>query len=135
MARRPLMNRLRSEFRQKGGGSRHTTMRTLGGKLGRHGTPFHKNTFQFEDEREGARIVDVVEVGTCAFGHTIDEKVRVAGICEIGGEVLCSTEGCMRTCTHCGAAVCRNHSRSFGDRTYCTRHSWIHYWRIFWRLD
>ena len=135
MAKRPMMNRLRQEFRRKGGGSRHTTMRVLGGKLDRYGAPFHKEQFQFEDERDGARVMDVVETGTCSFGHTIDDKVRVAGRCEIGHEVLCSTEGCLHQCLHCGAAVCRRHSRTFGDRTYCRRHVWIHYWRQFWRLD
>jgi len=134
MAKRPQMNRLRDEFRHWGGGSRHTTLRILGEKLDRYGAAFNKEQFQFEDERDGVRIVDVVESGTCSFGHTLDEKVRVAGICEIGGEVLCSTEGCLRLCVHCGAAVCSRHSRTFAEKTYCRRHVWIHYWRSFWRL-
>lgn len=83
MAKRSNINRLRGEFRRKGGGSRHTTLRVLGGKLDKDGAPFHKEHFQFEDERDGPRIVDVIQTGTCSFGHTIDDKVRVAGVCEL----------------------------------------------------
>jgi hypothetical protein len=136
MAKRHKIDILRSEFRRKGGGSRQTILRLLGGKLDREGAVFHKERLQFEDEKEGPRIVDIVQTNTCSFGHTIDDKVRVAGICEIGGEVLCSTEGCMLRCTYCGAVVCRRiHSSTYGDKTYCQRHKWIHYWRMFWRLE
>ncbi len=135
MAKRPMMNRLQNEFRRKGGGSRQTTLRVLGGKLDKDGMPFRKEHLQFEDDKEGPRTVDVVQTGTCSFGHTIDDKVRVAGICEIGGEVLCSHEGCMLQCIHCGAVVCHIHSSMHGDKTYCSRHRWVHYWRMFWRLD
>jgi hypothetical protein len=135
MAKRPKIDRLRSEFRRKGGGSRHTTLRALGGKLDKDGCPIHTERFQFDDERDGPRIVDAVQISRCSFGHTIDEKVRVAGICEIGDEVLCSTKGCKLECIHCGAVVCRVHSRTYDDKTYCNRHKWIHYWRMFWRLD
>jgi len=123
------------ELRQKGGGSRRSILRILGNKLGPHGAAFHKEQVQFEDEREGPRSVELVETGTCAFGHTIDDKVRMAGVCEIGGEVLCSTPGCMLQCVHCGGVVCRRHSRTYGDKTYCNRCRWVHYWRTFWRLD
>lgn len=129
------IDRLRNEFRRKGGGSRQTTLRMLGGKLDKNGSPFHKEYFQFEDARDGPRIVEVVQTNTCSFGHTVDDKVRAAGICEIGGEVLCSAEGCALCCIHCGAVVCRVHSSTYGDVTYCRRHKWIHYWRMFWRLD
>ena len=135
MAKRSNIERLHGEFRRKGGGSRQTVLRTLGGKLNKDGVSSRIEHLQFEDEREGPRTVDVVETGTCHFGHTIDDKVRVTGICEIGGEVLCAAEGCMRQCVHCGAVVCRLHSSTYGDKTYCQRHKWIHYWRMFWRLD
>jgi len=135
MAKRPKIKRLHSEFRRKGGGSRHTSLRVLGGKLQKDGAPFHKEHLQFEDDRDGPRIIEVVQTSTCSFGHTIGDKVRAAGICEIGGEVLCSTEGCMLQCVHCGAAVCRRHSATYGNKTYCRNHKWIHYWRMFWRLD
>jgi hypothetical protein len=135
VAKRPMMNNLRNEFRRKGGGSRHTALRVLGGKLDRYGVAFNREQFHFEDAKDGARVIEVAECGTCSFGHTVDDKVRVAGICEIGGEVLCSTEGCMRQCVHCGAVVCRRHSRTFGEETYCRRHMWVHWWRAFWRLD
>jgi len=133
--KRSHIERLRTEYRRKGGGSRQTTIRMLGGKLDRNGAPFHKEYFQFEDARDGPRVVEAVQIGTCSFGHTIDEKIRVAGICEIGGEVLCSTPGCARQCVHCGAVVCRAHRSTYGDVTYCQRHAWRHYWRLFWRLD
>ncbi len=133
--KRNKLDLLRSEFRRKGGGSRQTTLRVLGGKLDKDGMPFRKEHLQFEDDQEGPRTVDVVQTGTCSFGHTIDDKVRVAGICEVGGEVLCSNEGCMLQCVHCGAVVCRIHSSTHGDKTYCSHHTWVHYWRIFWRLD
>ncbi len=135
MAKRSKIKRLQDEFRRKGGGSRHTVLRALGGKLDKNGLPFHKERFQFDDERDGPCIVDVVQTSTCSFGHTIDDKVRVAGICEIGNEVLCSTDGCKLECCHCGIVVCRAHSKTYGDKTYCNRHKWIHYWRTFWRLD
>ena len=135
MAKKSNMDRLRDEFREKGGGSRHTIMRVLGGKLDKNGTPFHKENVQFEDENEGARIVDVIQTSTCSFGHTVDDKIRVAGVCEIGGEVLCSTENCLLRCVHCGAVVCRVHGSIYHDKTYCQRHKWIKYWRMFWRLD
>jgi len=134
MAKQHLIDNLCGEFRRKGGGSRQTILRVLGGKLDKNGSPFRKEHLQFEDEKEGPRVVDVVQTSTCSFGHTIDDKIRVAGICEIGGEVLCATEGCMRQCV-CGAVVCRRHSRTFGEKTYCRPHIWIHYWRMFWRLD
>jgi len=123
------------EMRRKGGGSRHSILRVLGGKLDPRGAPFHKEHVQFEDEREGPRTVDVVETGTCSFGHVVDDKVLVAGICELGGEVVCSTAGCTFVCVHCGAVVCRRHARTYGETTYCNRHRWVHYWRAFWRLD
>lgn len=135
MAKRSNIKRLCSEFRRKGGGSRHTTLRVLGGKLDKNGPPFYKEHLQFEDQRDGPRIVDVVQTSTCSFGHTIDEKVRAAGVCEIGGEVLCSADGCMLRCVRCGAVVRCAHSSTYGDKTYCLRHKWIHYWRVFWRLD
>jgi hypothetical protein len=31
--------------------------------------------------------------------------------------------------------VCRNHSSTYGNKTYCINHRWIHYVRLFWRLD
>ena len=133
--RRSQAQRFQSEFRHKGGGVRNTTLRVLGGKLDPYGLPFFKEHFEFEDQLDGPRVVDLVQTSTCSFGHTIDEKIRVAGICEIGNEVLCSTEGCLQRCIHCGAAVCRIHSSTYGDKTYCRNHLWIHYWRMFWRLD
>lgn len=135
MAKQHLIDNLCGEFRRKGGGSRHTTLRILGGKLDKNGSPFRKEHLQFEDEKEGPRVVDVVQTSACSFGHTIDDKVRVSGICEIGGEVLCSAEGCLLQCRSCGTVVCRIHSSTYGDKTYCQRHKWIHYWRMFWRLD
>jgi len=135
MAKRSSIERLRGEFRRKGGGLRRTTLRALGSKLDKNGSPFHKEHFEFEDEREGPRTIDVIQTGTCSFGHTIDDKIRVAGICEIGDEVLCAAEGCMLQCAHCGAVVCRVHGSTYGEKTYCRRHKWVHYWRMFWRLD
>jgi len=135
MAKRSSLKRLCSEFRRKGGGSRHSTIRTLGGKLKTNGNPFHKEHLQWDDERDGPRSADVVETGLCAFGHTVDDKNRVVGVCDIGGEVLCSVEGCKLQCVHCGAVVCHRHSSTYGDKTYCQHHRWIHYWRLFWRLD
>lgn len=129
------INRHLEEFRAKGGGSRQRTVRVLGDKLGRYGAPFQKEHLVFEDEHEGPQAVDIVQTGTCGFGHTIDDKVRAAGVCEIAGEVLCSTEGCMLQCIRCGAVVCRRHGRTYGERTYCNRCRWAAYWRIFWRLD
>jgi hypothetical protein len=134
MAKQSLARRLLAEFRRKGGGSRQSTLRVLGSKLERNGAPFSKERLEFEDA-DGPRTVDVVETGTCSFGHVVDDKVRVAGICELGGEVLCSTEGCMLRCDHCGAAVCHQHGQTRGERTYCSRHRWIHLWRLFWRLN
>jgi len=135
MAKKTDIDQSIEDFRSKGGGSRHTIKRVLGGKLDKNGAPFHKENMQFEDENEGARIVDVVQTGTCSFGHTVDDKIRVAGVCEVGGEVLCSTEGCMLQCVECGAAVCRRHGTIYRDKAYCQRHKWIKYWRMFWRLD
>ena len=135
MAKRSKADRLLSDFRRKGGGSRQTILRVLGGKLDNQGSVFHKEHLQFEDDREGPRTIDIVQTNTCSFGHTIDDKIRVAGICEVGGEVLCSTEGCLLLCDRCGAVVCRVHSSTHGEKTYCRRHRWIHYWRWFWRLD
>lgn len=134
MAEDDGMERQIEEFRRKSGGSRQRTMRVLGGKLDRHGAPFHREHLQFEDEDEGPQVVDIVQTATCSFGHTIDDKVRVAGVCEIGEEVLCSAEGCLFQCSYCGAVVCRRHSRTYGDKTYCLRCRWVYYWRTFWRL-
>ncbi len=135
VVKRSNIDRLHSEFRRKGGGSRQTSLRVLGGKLDKNGSAFHKEHLQFEDDKDGPRILDIVQTSTCSFGHTVDDKVRVAGICEIGQEVLCSTNTCKLECIYCGAVVCRVHSRTYSDKTYCNRHKWIHYWRIFWRLD
>jgi hypothetical protein len=135
MARRQRLDDMLEEFRRKDGGLRRTVQRVLGDKLGAGGSAFLKEHFEFNDDDEGPRAVDVVETPTCTFGHTIDDKVRVAGICEIGGEILCSVEGCLLQCAHCGAVVCRTHSSTYGDKTYCLNHRWVHYWRVFWRLD
>lgn len=121
------------EFRSKGGGARQRVVRLLGGKIDEHRAAFRKEHLQFEDEDEGPQLVDIIATGTCSFGHTVDDKVRAAGICEIGGEVLCSTEGCVRHCSYCGIVVCARHSKISGDRTYCNHCRWRHYWHIFWR--
>jgi len=135
MARRTQFQRQISEFRRKGGGSRHTIKRVLGGKLDRHGAVFEKEQMHFEDDREGPRTVDIVQTNTCSFGHTVDDKVRVTGVCELGGEVLCSTEGCMFQCIRCGVVVCRRHSATRADKTYCHNCRWVYYWRKFWGLE
>ena len=135
MARRSRLDQQLEDFRQKGGGSRRSTLRVLGGKLDGQGAPFHKEHLQFEDEDEGPRAVDIVQTSTCSFGHTIDDKIRMAGVCEIGGEILCSTPGCLLQCIRCGAAVCRRHSSTYGDKTYCRSCRWSYWWRVFWRLD
>jgi hypothetical protein len=129
------LDEILEEFRTKGGGLRQTSQRVLGGKLEAGGSALLREHLEFDDGDEGPRTIDVAEVPTCTFGHTIDERVRVAGICEIGGEILCSVQGCLLQCAHCGAVVCRNHSSTYGNKTYCTSHRWIHYWRVFWRLD
>ena len=134
MSRTPNIDQLLQELREKGGGSRQSTLRVLSGKVDRHGAPFRRESLQFEDEAEGLRTVDVVETRTCAFGHTIDDKTRVAGICQICGEVLCSSPGCMSQCVRCGAVVCRRHGRTYGEVTYCRSCRWVHFWRLFWRL-
>jgi len=135
--RRPDIDRVVRELRRKGGGSRHSTLRVVGDKLDVTGAPFHKEKehVQFEDEKEGPRVVEIVESGRCSFGHIIDDKVRVAGVCEIGGEILCAMPGCLLQCCYCGAVVCRRHARTAGEKTYCTRCRWRHLWRWFWRLD
>ena len=135
MAKDNGMDRHLEEFRRKGGGTRQRSVRMLGGKLEPDGEPFHKEHLEFEDEAEGPQTLDVVQTSTCSFGHTVDDKVRVAGICEIGSEVLCSMEGCLLQCSHCGAVVCRRHGRTHGQKTYCLRHVWVHYWRKFWGIE
>ncbi len=134
MAKNPTMDQLLRRLR-KSGGSQQTTIRQLGGKLRPGGAPYWKHHGTFEDDDGNPHVMDIVLTGTCSFGHTVDDKVRVAGVCEIGQEVLCSEEGCMLRCRHCGAVVCRRHSRTFGESTYCQRHTWIHYWRKFWGLE
>jgi len=96
MARRRRLDELLEEFRKKGGGLRRTSQKVLGGKLEAGGQAFLKEHFEFDDGDEGPRTIDVAEVPTCAFGHTIDDRVHVAGVCEIGGEVLCSVQGCLQ---------------------------------------
>jgi stress-induced morphogen len=31
--------------------------------------------------------------------------------------------------------VCRIHSSTYNGKTYCQRHRWVHYWRLFWGLE
>jgi len=57
MAKKTDIDQSIEDFRSKGGGSRHTIKRVLGGKLDKNGAPLHKENMQFEDENEGARIV------------------------------------------------------------------------------
>jgi hypothetical protein len=135
MAKRLKIERLISEFRRKGGGSRRTIIKAVGGKLDKGDSAFHQEIMQLDDERDGPTTIEVVQTRTCSFGHTVDDKVRVTGICEVGGEVLCAMKNCMLQCVHCGAVVCRVHSTTYGDKTYCQKHKWIHYWKMFWRLD
>jgi hypothetical protein len=135
MNRPSLLQRVLDHFRRAGGGSRQRVIRFISGPLEPGGATFRKERMQFEDEAEGPQTVDIVETSTCAFGHTIDDKVRAAGVCAIGDEVLCSTPGCLHQCCVCGAVVCRRHSRTYGDRTYCVRHRRVHYWRAFWGLE
>jgi len=134
MAKNPRLSGLLRTLRQRGG-SQQTSVRELGGKLKPGGAPYWKVHATFEDEDGNPHVMDIVVTGTCSFGHAVDDKVRVAGICEIGREILCSEEGCMLRCRHCGSVVCRIHSRTFGENTYCRRHLWMHYWRKFWGLE
>jgi len=123
------------ELRRKGGGAHQSVLRVLGCKLGEHGAAFRKEHLEFEDPKEGPRAVDIVETNTCSFGHTIDDKVRAAGVCEIGREVLCSMPGCLLQCANCGAAVCRRHAKTYGQKIYCLNCSWVYFWRKFWGLE
>ena len=134
MAKHPNINSLLRTFRQRGG-SRQTTARQLGGKLTHTGTPYWKEHITYEDDDGNPSVADIVRTGTCHFGHAVDDKVRAAGICQIGHEVLCSEEGCMLRCRHCNMVVCRLHSRTYGEVTYCTKHIWVHYWKKFWALE
>ena len=134
MAKNPTINRLLGVLRKRGG-SRQSTVRELGGKLKVGGAPYWKEHVTYEDDDGNPHVADIVRTSTCSFGHAVDDKVRVAGICEIGQEVLCSEEGCMLRCRHCGSVVCRIHSRTFGENTYCRPHVWVHYWRKFWALE
>lgn len=126
------------EHHRRGGGARQSVVRVLGDTLDRHGPAFRKEHLEFEDAH-GPRVVDVVETNLCSFGHTIDDKVRVAGTCQMPGcnAVLCSTAGCLFVCSRCGAVCCRRHSIVSGDKAYCSSPScrWLYYWRLFWRLD
>ncbi len=134
MAKNPRMSSLLRVLRKQGG-ARQTTARELGGKLEPGGAPYWKEHVAYEDAQGNPHVIDLILTGTCSFGHTVDDKVRVAGICELGREVLCSEEGCMLQCRHCGSVVCRLHGRTFGKHTYCRRHVWVHYWRRFWALE
>ncbi len=135
MRKRTQLQKHVRRFQREGGGSRHTIKRVLGRKLDNGGAIFEKEKLLYEDIQDGPRTVEIVQTNTCSFGHTIDDKVRVSGICEIGNEVLCSSEGCMLQCAHCGAVVCRRHSVSHNEKVYCINCRWIYYWRRFWRLD
>ena len=134
MLKQIKMDRILRIFRKRGG-ARQTTVRELGGPLKARGTPYWKEHISYEDENGNPHVVDLVRTGTCSFGHTIDDKVRAAGICQVGQEVLCSEEGCLLRCRHCGDVVCRLHSLSFGEIIYCQRHIWVHYWKLFWALE
>jgi hypothetical protein len=114
---------------------RKRTIRILAGKLDKNGAPYLKEHIVLENDQEGLLTVEIVETRTCSFGHTIDDQTRVAGICEIGSEVLCSREGCMLKCVTCGAVVCCRHSKTYGEKTYCSRHWPLYWWRKFWGLE
>ena len=135
MAKRMSIKRMIRRHRRLGGGIRQTTLRVLGGKLDKHGATYKKVHLEHDHDEDGPTVEEIVEDGLCGFGHTIGEKGRVVGVCEIGEEVVCSMEGCALQCVRCGAVVCRKHSRTYGEKTYCRRCRWVYYWRLFWRLD
>jgi hypothetical protein len=139
VAEPPDLDAILREHRARGGGSRQTTRRILAGRLTPGGDAYRREHLASDDPLDGPHVTDVVLTNTCSFGHVLDDKVRPAGVCEIGGEIVCSADAggqvCMQICACCGAVCCRRHSRTYGSRTYCLRCRWVGLWRTFWRLD
>ena len=121
-------------------GTRLTTTRLLGGRATDDGVIFTRERIQTEDDAGNAREVEVFDARMCGFGHIIDQDVRASGVCQICGELLCTTPGCASRCYLCGAACCAQHrvSPDLGNGatvTYCSRCRGRHWWRIFWGLQ
>jgi len=124
---------------ERHGGTRVTTIRFLGRQATEDDVLFTRDHFETEDDLGNAIQVDAFTAPLCSFGHVLDQQVRPTARCELGGELMCSTEGCAAWCCVCGAACCAQHRSSYqleGDRTvtYCSRCGWRHWWRRWWGL-
>ena len=115
--------------------TRKTIVRVLGEKLGRNSPAYLRENLVLDNERDGLHTIDFGEIPLCGNNHTITDQVRIKGRCEMCDMLLCSQDGCALQCVVCGAVVCRRHSKTYGEKTYCSRHWPIHYWLKFWGLE
>ena len=114
---------------EKHPGTRITTVRLLGKKTSEDNVLLVKEHIETEDEQGNARQVEVLDARTCDFGHLFDQQTHAAGICQICNRLGCSQEDCMRTCSICGDAACKqdrtDHNSDHGQIvTICIRHKW-----------
>jgi hypothetical protein len=118
-------------------GLRSTTIRVMGGRATDDGTLFAREHVETEDDAGNAVQVDAFDARTCSLGHMFDQTCLAVGVCELGGEVVCSHETCgggtAAVCQACGACCCPRHRKNYnlGDGrtvTYCINCGWKKYW-------
>ena len=102
--------------------TRKTVLRVIEGKVDADGAAFVQEQLSMLEPDLTVRQVDFVSSRTCSFGHMQDQQTRLVAVCEVCGVYTCSTPGCSFTCARCGKALCRRHSRVYGEsEAYCSR--------------
>ena len=61
------------------------------------------------DENGCQRVIDCSATYLCDFGHVLSESRYVAAVCSVGGEWVCTANGCAAPCARCHAPTCPRH--------------------------
>lgn len=120
-------------------GARMTTMRILDERSVEQGVLTRHEHVETEDDEGNLRQIDAYHAGVCSTcGGLLDKEVQPKGICRTCGRVMCSQ--CHARCCVCGQSCCPQHRSQFevdgGEtKTYCSRHAWLHWWRVWWGIE
>jgi len=121
-----------SELRTSGG-YRKQELHEIGPVATTDGTTWQDEHIHYDDIVNGIENeIDIKRSRRCSCGEVLGYKNNVLGTCMVCGSILCSTDGCAHRCEYCGNIVCTRHAKKYGEHTFCTRHRFIAWWRLFW---